>query len=640
MARARAGRSRAGRGTPRAVRSGPVIIALAVAAVAGLAACSAAAGASAGTRLAGGFGTLPAQAGRAASGKPGPVSLAEPPGAAPNWILPVVPSAADSVSTVQGFGYQMWRPLYWEVRGVSPAIDPAMSLARPPVWSNGGRTVTVTMNPAYRWSDGQPVSSRDVAFAIDLIRAAVRERPANWIYYTRGFLPDDIARLRTPDRSTLVLTLKAPVNPGWFRDNELAVLQPMPAHAWARAAAGGPLLDYASPASARRIYDFLASQSRARAGWAANPLWRVVDGPFRLASFSDTTGAYTMTANRGYRGPESGRITGLRAVPFASDAAEFSALLAGRVDAGYVPPADLTRIPAVRARGYHVFGYPAFGWTYAGYNFRDKTGGFAGIARQLYFRQAMAHLEDQAGYIAAFMHGAGGQDYGPVPSIPVSQYAPGNATANPYPFSLAAARKNLTSHGWRVMPGGVSTCARPGTGAGQCGAGIPGGTRLAFNLVYSTNPPLLGQELTDLAAKAAQVGIRITLQGSSFRAIITSDNNAAAPGNQNKWAMSAFGGFTPSLYPTTYSVFNTRGGDNLGSYSDPEADRLIRASISSADPDAVRAEAAYLTAQQPGLFLPNPDVVVAWKRTLSGPPDSFANMTQYYSTPELWYRTR
>jgi peptide/nickel transport system substrate-binding protein len=54
----------------------------------------------------------------------------------------------------------------------------------------------------------------------------------------------------------------------------------------------------------------------------------------------------------------------------------------------------------------------------------------------------------------------------------------------------------------------------------------------------------------------------------------------------------------------------------------------------------VKSEAAYLTAQQPGLFQPNADFVFAWTKTLSGPPDSFANLTQCYFTPEQWYFTR
>ena len=104
--------------------------------------------------------------------------------------------------------------------------------------------------------------------------------------------------------------------------------------------------------------------------------------------------------------------------------------------------------------------------------------------------------------------------------------------------------------------------------------------------------------------------------------------------------MEDFGDYTQVVYPTTITVFNTDGAYNIGGYSDPKADSLINASVTSANPEAVTAEAAYLTAQQPALFQPNPDVVVAWKKTLSGPQGSFANLTQYYLTPESWYFTR
>jgi peptide/nickel transport system substrate-binding protein len=588
------------------------------------------------TSLAGGFGKVPAQSG---TPHPGTVSFAEPPSATPTWILPIITAAANSVYTVLSFDYQMWRPLYWQVNGVSAAIDPAESLANPPKWSNNDKTVTVTMKN-WKWSDGQPISSKDVLFDIDLIKAAIKESPANWVYYTPGFVPDDIASMSTPNSTTLVLNLKSTVNPGWFYDDELAVLQPMPAHAWAKASASGPVLDFTNPANAKKIYDFLAKQSKAQTTWAASPIWHVVDGPFQLTSFNNTTGADTMKANPAYSGPSSHQIKTLDAVPFTSDTAEFNAVKAGSIDQGYIPSDDVPQVPQVKAAGYNVFGYPTYGWTYITYNFKDKTGDWNNIVHQLYIRQALAHLEDQQGYITAFMHGAGGQAFGPVPSIPANQYTPADAKKNPYPFSVSAAKNLLSGHGWKVVPNGTDTCVKPGTGAGQCGAGIPAGTKLAFNLIYSTNPALIGQQVTDLSSKAKQVGINITLQSSNFNYMVTNYNDPAAPGNANKWAMEDFGGFTNSVYPTTFSVFNTPGGNNLGGYSDPTADKLITASISGTNPSAVRDEASYLTMQQPGLFQPNPDQVEVWKKTLSGPPASFANLTQFYVTPELWYFTK
>ena len=39
-----------------------------------------------------------------------------------------------------------------------------MSLANDPTWSNGNKTVTFTLKSNYKWSDGQPITSKDVLF--------------------------------------------------------------------------------------------------------------------------------------------------------------------------------------------------------------------------------------------------------------------------------------------------------------------------------------------------------------------------------------------------------------------------------------------------------------------------------------------
>jgi peptide/nickel transport system substrate-binding protein len=328
-----------------------------------------------------------------------------------------------------------------------------------------------------------------------------------------------------------------------------------------------------------------------------------------------------------------------QAVPFTSDAAEFDAIEAGAIDVGYIPVDDVPDVRSVQSGGYNVFGYPVFGFKYVAYNFKDKTGDFDSIIGQLYIRQAMAHLEDEQGYIDAFFHGAGGQAYGPIPAIPKSPFAPSDATVNPYPFSVSDAVSLLKVHGWKVVPGGTDTCQRPGTGPADCGTGIPAGTALAFPLAYTTDPPEVGEQVTDLASKAREAGINITLASSNFDYMIQNYNDTAAPADDSKWAMEDFGGFVfaSSPYPTTDTIFNTIGADNLGGYSNPEADALINASVTSPNPDAVKNEAAYLTTQQPGLFQPDVDQVVAWKKTVSGPSTAFANMTQTWTSPEFWY---
>jgi peptide/nickel transport system substrate-binding protein len=607
----------------------------AVVAAMGLAACSSPSGSV--TSTSGAFGSVPP-----ASGTPhaGTITWAESPAAGPTWIFPVTPSANSTAGTLLDFQDESWRPLYWYPHGVAPTMVPSMSLAYPATYSNGDKTVRVRLKTSYRWSDGQPLTSKDALFAIDMVRAAVKESAANWGYYTPGFgIPDQVVSASTPNATTLVLHLNKPVNPAWFTDDELWAISPMPAHAWAKASPHGPTLDFTNPANAKKIYDFLAKQSGSTSTYATNPLWQVVDGPYRLTSFNNTTGGYTMAPNPSYGGPHSAVVPSLQAVPYTSDTAEFYAVLSHSIDIGYMPLTDVPELGAVKAAGYHVFGYPDFGFEYVNYNFADKTGDFNHIINQLYIRQVLAHLEDEEGYIKAFFHGAGGPAYGPVPSVPASPYAPANALTNPYPYSIAAATSLLRSHGWTVVPGGTSTCAQPGTGAGECGAGIPAGTKLAFNVIYATEPLIFGEQVTAWASDAKKVGIDIALQSGPFNHVRTVANDPGSPSTIDQWAMACDGGYGDALYPTTIGIFSTGGSLNSGFYSNPQADRLITASVTSNNPAAVRAEASYLTAQQPSLFQPNFDFIAVWKDNVSGQPAVFEAMTQYFLNPELMYLT-
>jgi peptide/nickel transport system substrate-binding protein len=624
----------------RFIRAGVTIAALTVVGATALAACGTSSS-TAPTAFGGGFGKIPP----AASGPQhvGTVTWAESPGTAPTWILPIITAATFNVNDTNQFSSLIWRPLYWFSNGVQPTQTPAMSLANPPTWSNGNKTVTVTLKSSYKWSDGQPITSKDVLFFFDEIKAALKENPANWGPYTPGLgLPDEVATASTPNASTIVFTLKKSVNPGWFYDDELPNLYAIPAHAWAKASSSGPMLDYTVPANAKKIWDFLNAAAKDESTYTTNPLWQVVDGPYKLTQFNSSSGAFTMTPNPAYGGPHATKVSTLTAVPYTSDTAEFNAVRAGSIDVGYLPLTDIKQVKTVQAGGYNVFGYPTFGFNYVTYNFLDKTGNFDKVIAQLYFREVLAHLENEQGWIKAFFGGAGGAAYGPIPSIPKSPYVPSNALTDPYPYSVSTAVSLLKQHGWTVTPGGTDTCAKPGSGAGECGAGIPAGTKLSFNLIYTTSPATIGEEMTDLASQAAKAGITINLQSSNFNYIVTYYDNPVPTGKTyiNKWATENFGGFTDATYPTTLSIFNGPGALNEGTYDNPTADKLINASVNSSNPTAVKNEAAFLTKDQPGLFTPNPDYVVVWKKTLSGTPNSFASLTQTFLNPEFWYFTK
>ena len=610
--------------------------ALVLSGVVGLAACS---GSNKPTvKHAGGFGALPAAARSGING--GTVSFGLLPGQTPGFIFPVTPAAKSSAFTIYDFQYLMWRPLYWSRIGTAPAINYTLSLAAAPAFSKGNKIVTIRLNGGYRWSNGQQVTAKDVIFSIDLLKAAVNESPANWGNYTPGFFPNNVVSVTAPDARTVVMRLDRAYNPGWFELDQLSLIVPMPAAAWARTSVSGPTVDFTVAANANRIYDFLTAQSNLMGSYATNPLWQTVDGPFKLVAFSASTGGNSLVPNPAYTGPSKPRIARLDEVAYTSNIAELDALLDHRLTVGTIPGQDVPQVHRLSRAGYNFYGYPNFGWSYLPFNFKDKTGHWDSIVAQLYIRQALAHLIDQRAYIRGIYSGAAEPAFGPVPSLPVSQFTPADAKKDPYPYSITAATSLLKARGWHVVSGGTDTCVRPGTGTSQCGAGIPAGTRLSFNLIYDSMDSSISAEDTAFASAARSAGIQVQLVPKSFNTIIETYNNPSAPVNVNAWAMEDFGGIGDPLYPTTNGIFNSTGSFNFGSYHSATADALIHASVYGAKPSAVNAEAAFLTRDLPALFLPDSDTVVAWSKKLSGPPDSFASLTQSAFNPEVWYFTK
>jgi peptide/nickel transport system substrate-binding protein len=620
-------------------------LALAVASVTALAACSSSSSSSSSTTTTtpgavtqpGSVGSIPAAG--TPSGTAGTITYALTPGGVPNWILPMPTSATNSVYNVFNFEWQMYPPMYYAPRGSTPTVDPTLSVANAPTWSNGDKTMTITVKP-WKWSNGQTVSSKDVLFTFDMLKAGIKASPANWAYYVPGYFPDIVTSMSTPNASTIVVNMSKAVNPTWMEEDILGGVPIMPSAEWSKDSASGPVIDFTNAANAAKIYAFLSAASKSVSTYATNPLWQTVYGPYKLSSFNDTTGAFTMVPNTSYSGPHANPMSNYSGVPFTSNAAEWNAVKTGSVDVGYIPQEDTPQIPQLKGLGYNYYGLPDFGNYFVAYNFKDKTGNFDAIANQLYFRQVMQHLEDQAGQIKAYFNGYGDEAYGPIPKYPTSPFLPSNAASNPYPFSVTTAMNMLKSNGWNVVANGTDTCAKPGTGSGECGAGIPAGTKLAFNLIYNTTPPI-PQQVEDLASNAKAAGIEIALSGSNFNFMIQNYNDAASTSNENKWAMEDFGGETNSTYPTQFGVYNTGGSGQIGAYSDPQADSLINSSVTSSDPAAVTSEASFFTTNLPVLWQPVLDYTWAWKTNVSATtPEAFENLTQYDNTPQFWYLTK
>jgi len=141
-------------------------------------------------------------------------------------ITSLNPLFVDSIYNEQA-GWLLFPALVWVNR--FHQIDWPRSLARAISSPDGGRTYDVTLRP-WHWSDGVPVSSGDVAYALNLIR----QLGETWPGYGGGGMPGIIQSLKVIDARHFTVVLTHRANTEWFIYNGLSQLVPLPEHAWRR----------------------------------------------------------------------------------------------------------------------------------------------------------------------------------------------------------------------------------------------------------------------------------------------------------------------------------------------------------------------------------------------------------------------
>jgi peptide/nickel transport system substrate-binding protein len=551
-----------------------------------------------------------------------------------SWIFPIE-NQANNEPWDLNVEESLYRPLYFAGDGTSPTIDNQLSLAYPPVWSDHNQTVTIRLKH-YRWSDGQPVTSRDVEFFLNLVRAG-RSQDA---WYVPGELPDNIRSASYPSPTEVVLHLDRSYSQQWFEDNQLTWIFPLPQQAWDKTSAAGKIGNYdLTAAGARQVWAFLYGQAEKVSTYTSNPLWQTVDGPWRLTGYNQVTFQTTLQPNTKYSGPVRARLAKIVIESEPDETAEVDALRAGILDYGYLPLDDYGLKGYLQSHGFVIAPWaPEYSqWAELGYT--SPT--YGPLVRQLYMRQALQHLVNQPLYLSTLFHGYGQYTYGPVPNLPGSAYVSAEEKTDPDPYSVTGARSVLQAHGWSPGPGGYLVCNHPGTGSHDCGAGIAAGRVLNFKLMYSTGEPSLEAEVEAYQTAAKSAGVQITLDPQTETTMF-SIGGTCPPGPCDygiliyaDWMWNYGQG---DVYPSSDGIFQTGANYWAGGYSSPQADKLIVATTLNTGLSHLYAEENYLSRNIAALWFPTVDNQISVvKNTLHGwqPQQVFAN-----ELPENWYFTK
>jgi peptide/nickel transport system substrate-binding protein len=538
--------------------------------------------------------------------KGGTAVYALPPSTTPNYIFPFVSSAYISDANIFYLQALLYRPLYWFGQNGQPTENNSLSLASPPVFN--GNKVTINLKH-YVWSNGQQVTAQDVVFWLNMEQA----EPANYGAYT-GF-PANVKDITAVSPTQVTMTMDKAYSQTWFLYNDLSQITPMP-QAWDRTASG-PSHCTTTVSDCTAVYNYLNAQAKNLSGYVGSPIWSIVDGPFKLSAFN-ADGHITFVPNKSYSGPVKPRLAQFQEAPFTTDAAEYDVLQSSsastKIDVGYLPEQDAPAKPAgatvgtnpLSSKGYTLSPLYTWGINYFVVNFQSSVGDHAAVIKQLYFRQALEYMMNQAAVIAGPLRGYGALTVGPVAATPVTQFLSGTGKAgDPYPYNPGKAKSLLAGNGWNVVPNGVTTCTDPS----KCGPGITKGTGLSFTLPYATGISWINSEMTQLQSNAATIGIKLNLKPEPFDQV-----TALAAGNCKvakipcNWDMANWGGgwsFAPDYLPTGEELFQSGAVANSGGYTDTQNDALIAKTLTSNNVQDMYTWQDYLAPKLPMMWQPN-----------------------------------
>jgi peptide/nickel transport system substrate-binding protein len=211
----------------------------------------------------------------------------------------------------------MYEPLIINPLGGKPAVP---WLARSWKWSNGNKTLTLQIAKGVKWSDGQPMTARDVVYSLT---AGKQSKVMDLVGLTR---PDtNIASIRAKGANAVVITLKTPDSQ--FIAATLNSQYVVPQHIWSKVADPATFLN-------------------------ATP---VGTGPFtRITRF--TTQDYVFSKNPRYWQKGRPLINCLEYVQAASNDAALALIQSGQVDwtHNFVPNVETAYIAKDKAH-FHSF---------------------------------------------------------------------------------------------------------------------------------------------------------------------------------------------------------------------------------------------------------------------------------------------
>ncbi len=355
--------------------------------------------------------------------------------------------------------YNVWSLNYDLLVNFSPKdLSPSPGIAESWEVSDDKKTVTFKLDPDKVWSDGKPVTSKDVKYSLEVLGS----KGDLFSGYT-----DNIEKISTPNDETVVIKTKEP-------DARLVgglFVYIIPEHIWGK----------------QKVSDLTGSYQP--------DLPLVGSGPYIVTEF--TRGRIIrMERNPEWKGPQPA-FDEVQYIKYGNQDAVERALRLGEIDmileveaASYQRLTDADNIEAITA--------PSPAYTQLAFNLCSKQdcpdAELNPAVQDKAVRQAVGYAVDRNRINEIAAHGTSFVGHGVLPSFYKSFY---EEPEQDYPFEPDTARKILDDAGWKQNGDGPRT---------------KGGEQLSFDLFARSESPYTQQAAKLIAEEAADVGIEFNVQ--------------------------------------------------------------------------------------------------------------------------------
>jgi peptide/nickel transport system substrate-binding protein len=468
--------------------------------------------------------------------------------------------------------------------------------------SDDGTVYTLHLRDDMQWSDGEPVTAHDYAFAWQAVTSGQTDT-------NLGYLMDTIASIEAVDDYTVVVTF---YTPGCNAFNDMTDLNPIPAHVFSD--------------------DFSLFNDNP---WNLDPT--VSAGPFVFGQFRPAE-LTTVLANPNYPDAEMGAVLPegfiYKQVPDQTVLVE--QFLAGELN--FIDNPAVERRSDIRAAAetgeIQVYDYPGDRWDFFNFNLADPANPQNGVDENgnvipqdphpifgdVRVRQAIALAVDVDAIIDGAVFGEGERM--------ASNVIPGswayNEDLTPIPYDPDAALALLDEAGWRDEDGNGVLEAHGAMYAED-------GTELAFSLYTNEGNTRRAAIGTIIQDQLSQIGIAVDFQAIDFNTLLDIGYSQTFDAIILGWRQS----YPDSPDQTQYMSSGADvvgSGDNWASYDNAEIDDLMLQAKNYPGCDVAGRKAIYDHIQE----IMQADLPYLWLFTQNGMYAARSNVENFNPYPANW----